>query len=116
MGSKLSSYRSIRFNLYFEGAARLIQNLASPGVFVRLLPYHDNLLIDSVRKDCHDRNLMALITTLGFIYVHFTGPYWQLVRSSAKFQGLPSYVKSLHLRFNTWIHTLRANVFYEEAE
>ena len=96
MSSKLSSYRSIRFNLYFEGAARLIQNLASPGVFVRFLPYHDNLLIDSARKDCHDRNLMALVATLEFIYLHFTSPYWQLVRSSAEFQELPSYVKSLH--------------------
>ncbi|RUS77902.1 hypothetical protein EGW08_014333 [Elysia chlorotica] len=100
VSSKLPSYRSNRFNCFFEGAARLIQNLSTIQEFLcGSFLEHENLLIDSVRKDASDRNLMTLVDTLGFMYLHFTGPYWQLVRSSTKFEEFPSYVRRLHASF-----------------
>ncbi|GFS27350.1 nucleoprotein TPR-like [Elysia marginata] len=101
VSSKLPSYRSNRFNCFFEGAARLIQNLSTIQEFLSgSFLGHDNLLIDSVRKDSNDRNLMILVSTLGFTYLHFTGPYWQFVRSNAKLELFPPYVQDLHTSFN----------------
>ncbi|GFO27461.1 hypothetical protein PoB_005396600 [Plakobranchus ocellatus] len=102
ISSKLPSYRSNRFNCFFEGAARLIQNLPTIREFLSgSYLDHENLLIDSVRKDSPDPKLMALVASMGFIHLHFTGPYWQLIRSKSKFTQFPQYVCALHESFKS---------------
>ncbi|GFO43030.1 hypothetical protein PoB_006953500 [Plakobranchus ocellatus] len=87
--SRLPSYRSNRFNCYFEAAARLIQLHKSILLFLNSSYLsHNNLLIESVKEDSNDPFVMALVLTLAFMFLQFTGPYWQLMQSKMPFAEL----------------------------
>ncbi|GFR61946.1 hypothetical protein ElyMa_000117500 [Elysia marginata] len=94
--SRLPSYKSNRFNCYFEAAARLIQLHETILSFLNgSYLSHSNLLIDSVREDNKDCLLMALVAVVAFFFLHFTCPYWQLMQSKTPFSKLHSFVQEL---------------------
>ena len=95
--SKLPSSRSNRFNCIFEAAARLVQYLWTVRLFLgEHILTHDNLLIDSVRKDAAYDNLMTLVTFLAALYVLFTGPFWRLIQSKTSLAGFSDHVQKLN--------------------
>ena len=95
--SKLPSSRSNRFNCIFEADARLVQYLGTVRLFLgEHILTHDNLLIDSVRKDAAYDNLMTLVTVLAALYVLFTEPFWRLIQSKTSLAGFSDHVQKLN--------------------
>ncbi|GFO06388.1 metabotropic glutamate receptor 4-like [Plakobranchus ocellatus] len=93
---KLPSFRSNRFNCYFEAAAKLLQNINAGKMFLDGgFLAHENLLIDSVRGDAADDTLMTLVSALSVLFIHFTGPFWALIKSSFSLKLFSACVQEL---------------------
>lgn len=99
--SRMTSYRSNRFNCYFEGAAAIVHHHADLCSFVSSLD-HPNLKIESVAADLDDPRLMALICAIALVFVRVTGPYWELLQSNVKYSQLYTYIQLLLERMDTW--------------
>ena len=101
--SLLTSYRSNRFNCFFQGAAAILfhredlQSFLTNGYLGRV-----NLKIDSVKADIVDEKLLSLVCAVALLYLQVTGPYWQLLESSVKHAEFHVYVQMMEACFDRW--------------
>ena len=100
--SKISSYRSNRFNNYFQGAAALTHHRKE--IIDMLTNYctNLNLKLKSVLEDSKCEKIADLIRALGIIYYSVTGPYWLLVQSQVKYLHFHKYVQEMHHNLVNW--------------
>ena len=79
----MTSYRSSRFSSFFEGAAAIIRHRRTLLSFFRSRG-HSNLKMQSVEADLADNRLLAFVAAVALLYIHLTGPYWELFQSNVK--------------------------------
>lgn len=101
--TQLTSYRSNRFNSFFLGAAALIHHLEDLQSYLQDgYLSHNNLLIDSVRADLIDENLLSLVCAIAILYLRVTGPFWQLLESSVKYTDFHRYIQMMETCMDRW--------------
>ena len=99
--SRMTSYRSNRFNSYFEGAAAIIHHRRTLVSFFQSLG-HSNLKTQSVEVDLADNRLLAFVAAVALLYIHLTGPYWELLQSDVKYTNLYQYINPMLACFDRW--------------
>jgi aubergine-like protein len=92
VNSLIKSYRSNRFNNYFEGAATLHYHRHDIEDFFSNYRSSPNLKLQSVLADCQSDEIDTLLSALGITYYVVTGPFWQLITSKTKYLDLFKYL------------------------
>ena len=90
---QITSFRSNRFNNFFQGAVGLHYHHSAIQVFFTEYHTNNNLKLRSVLADAESDEIDMFITALGIHKV--TGPYWQLVRSDVQYLDFHVYVGKL---------------------
>ncbi|KAL8621575.1 hypothetical protein ACOMHN_026246 [Nucella lapillus] len=88
--SLLQSHRDNRFNALFETAAQVHHHKQDLFTFLSMLE-NKNLMLRSVFEDLTDPRVRSMVHALAVVYVHITGPYWDLVNSK-RVQYLELYI------------------------
>lgn len=99
--SRMTSYRSNRFNSFFEGAAAIIHHQTDLRSFFPSLG-HSNLKIESLAADLDDQRLMICVCAVALIFIRITGPYWGLLQSHVKYNEFYKYVQCLSFYMDKW--------------
>jgi len=99
--SRMTSYRSNRFNSFFEGAAAIIHHQTDLRSFFPSLG-HSNLKIESLAADLDDQRLMICVCAVALIFIRITGPYWGLLQSHVKYNEFYEYVQCLSFYMDKW--------------
>ena len=102
--SQITSFRSNRFNNFFQGAVGLHYHRSAIQVFFTEYHTNNNLKLRSVLADAESDEIDTFITALGILYHKVTGPYWQLVRSDVKYLDFHVYVGKLAESLEVWSH------------
>ena len=92
INSYIKSYRSNRFNNYFEGAASLHYHREAVQELLSNYFTSPNLKLQSVLADSQSDELDTLLCAVGITYFVLTGPYWQLVTSQIEYLDLYKYI------------------------
>ena len=92
VSSLIKSYRSNRFNNYFEGAASLHYHRKDIEEFFSNYASTPNLKLQSVLADCQSNEIDILLSAIGIAYFVLTGPYWLLITSSTQYLDLYKYL------------------------
>ncbi|GFN81993.1 hypothetical protein PoB_000849900 [Plakobranchus ocellatus] len=103
--SFIPSFRSNRFNCFFEAAAALIFHRQQLHQFFNsgILPDNINSKLQSVHLDIDDDKLMSCICAIALFYLKITGPYWRLINSkTVKYFEFNNYVQVLHSSLSAW--------------
>ena len=99
--SCMTSYRSNRFNCYFETAAAIIHHLDNLQRFLTNgYLGHSNMKIESVAADLGDERLLALVCAVAVLFLRVTGPFFQLVQSSVKYTDFHVYIQKMEAVFS----------------
>jgi len=99
--SMMTSYRSNRFNSFYEGAAAIIHHRVTLLGFFRSLG-HSNLKTQSIEADLADDRLLAFVSAVALLYIHLTGPYWELLQSQVKYVELYQYINPMMACFERY--------------
>ena len=102
--SQITSFRSNRFNNFFQGAVGLHYHRSAIQVFFNEYHTNNNLKLRSVLADAESDEIDMFIVALGILYHKITGPYWQLVRSDVKYLDFHVYVGKLAESLEVWSH------------
>ena len=100
--SEMTSYRSNRFNCYFEGAAATIFHQEDIIAFLQDGVSHLNLKVQSVEADLQDQRLVTLLSAVARLYFRVTGPYWKLLKSDVPYTRFHIYVQKMATLFARW--------------
>ena len=103
--SLIPSFKSNRFNCYFQAAAAIIHHLNTiKSFFASSVIRTTNLKIQSVQEDIHDLNLMNCHCPLAIFYLLVCGPYyyWMLVNSSASYSEFCLHIRRMNEKFVEW--------------
>ena len=101
--SRMTSYRSNRFNSYFEGAAATVyHHVDLRKFFGDGFLGHSNLKIESTAADINDDNLLSLVCAVAILYIKVTGPFWNLLESDTKYTEFHVYVQRMETCFDRW--------------
>lgn len=101
--SQVTSYRSNRFNCYFQGAAAIIHHLDDmKAFFSKGFLSHSNMKIEGVAADIEDLSLMVVVCAIAVLFIHVTGPYWELVQSATKHSEFHKYAQKMERYFEKW--------------
>ncbi|KAL8585134.1 hypothetical protein ACOMHN_013150 [Nucella lapillus] len=100
--SLLQSYRDNRFNALFETAAQVHRHKQDLFAFLSMLE-NKNLMLQSVFEDLTDPRARSMVHALAVVYVHITGPYWDLVNSKrVQYLELYIFIQSLADAISRW--------------
>ena len=92
--SRMTSYRSNRFNSFFEGAAVIIHHRRTLLSFFRSRG-HSNLKMQSVEANLADNRLLAFVAAVALLYIYLTEPCWELLQSKVKCVKLYHYINPM---------------------
>ena len=56
---------------------------------------HSNLKMPSVEADLADNRLLLFVAAVALLYIHLTGPYWELLQSNVKYVELYQYINPM---------------------
>ena len=94
--SYITSYRSNRFNCYFETAAAIIYHLDHLRMFLtKGCLGHSNMKIESVIADLGDDILLSLVCAVAVLFFRLTGPFFQLVQSKVRYSDFHVYIQKM---------------------
>lgn len=94
--SCMTSYRSNRFNCFFQPATAAIHHQTQlQDLFDSGRLSHTNGKLESVSADCRDVRLLSLVCAVALLYVNVSGPFWRLLESDIKYFELHVYVQQL---------------------
>ena len=99
--STITSFRSNRFNNFFEAAASLHFHKGDIDACLQLLPQL-NKKLESVKEDNRCGEIDCQIIALGLIFYRITGPYWQLLGSEIHYLDFSSHVVKMHAFLLQW--------------
>jgi aubergine-like protein len=97
--SVIGSYRSNRFNNFFECASALHHHRQSIEDFFSNYRQNPNLKLRSVLADCQCDKIDALLTAVGILHYAVTGPYWKLITSQVEYLDLHQYFVPMREKF-----------------
>jgi hypothetical protein len=97
--SRIKSFRSNRFNNYFEAAAALHYHRAHIQDLFSNYSDHLNLKLQSTLADCKSDDIDSMLIAVATTYFSVTGPYWLLITSSVKYLDLFEYFVPMHDKF-----------------
>ena len=102
--SKVTSFRSNRFNNFFQGAASLFYHREHIKEFLGEFkdPTVMNLKLQSVLYDCKSVHVQALAKALGLIYYRVTGPFWDMLKGNVQYVDQYRYVQKMLSCFQEW--------------
>lgn len=103
--SRFALKPSNRFSRYFEAAAGLVHHHKEVPLFfsdLLLLNTEANVLVESVAADANDAVIQSFVCVLAILYCKILGPYWQLLKSGAKYSLYSQYLLYLYQRFLDW--------------
>ena len=99
--SCVTNYRSNRFNNFFQSAAAIVHHHDQMKTFfTNGYLSHTNLKIESVAADLQDDNLMSLVCAVALLFIHVTGPYFELVQSDVKYIDFFGYIQKMEALFD----------------
>lgn len=116
--SKLAVNPSNRFSGYFEAAAGLVHHYKELPLFfsdLLMLSTDANVLVESVAADATDSVVQSFVCVLAILYCKILGPYWQLLRSGAKYARYSQYLLDLYQKFLDWAKDPSSLLEPEEA-
>ena len=101
--SQMTSYRSNRFNCFFQSAAAILHHLQDLLCFLQdgYLP-HPNRKIRSVAADIKDETLLSFVCAVAILYFQVTGPFWKLLESNVKYLEFYKYIQEMESAFLQW--------------
>ena len=100
--SNIPSFKSNRFNCFFEAAAALIYHLKTIRLFFSSGTLDEDNLnkkLKAVAMDVDDDQLMCFVCAVALFYLKVTGPYWVLVNSDVLYADFHMYVKMMFSNF-----------------
>ena len=102
--SKITSFRSNRFNNFFQGAASLFYHRDHIKEFLGEFkdPSVMNLKLQSVLYDSKSIHVQALTKALGLIYYRVTGPFWDMLKGNVQYVDQYRYVQKMLSCFKEW--------------
>lgn len=103
--SKFAPRPSNRSSRYFEAAAGLVHHHKEVPLFfsdLLMLNTEANVLVESVAADANDAVIQSFVCVLAILYCKILGPYWQLLKSGAKYSLYSQYLLYLYQRFLDW--------------
>ena len=100
--SHISSFRSNRFNNFFEGAASLIFHHQDIVQFLTDYKTEKNLKLQSVLADANSPEINLLLLAVAIIYFTITGPFWKLINSNIQYLDLHSYITPMVSSFRSF--------------
>lgn len=103
--SKFALKPSNRFSRYFEAAAGLVHHHKEVPLFfsdLLMLNTEANVLVESVAADATDSVIQSFVCVLAILHCKILGPYWQLLKSGAKYSLYSQYLLYLYQRFLDW--------------
>lgn len=103
--SRLAPAPPQRLGGCLEAAAALVHHYRElPLFFSDLLTLNTdaNVLLESVAADATDSVIQSFVCVLAILYCKILGPYWQLLKSGAKYSLYSRYLLSLYQRFLDW--------------
>ena len=100
--SCVSSYRSNRFNNYFQAGAALHYHREDINSFFNNYLPGGNLKLQSVHADCKSDTIDEFMVAIGILYYRVTGPYWQLIASQTKYLDFYQYAQKMLNAFREW--------------
>ena len=89
--SHVQSFRSNRFNNFFEAASALHFHRNDIAEFFSNYRQAPNLKLQSVLADCECDKIDVLLAAIGILFFVVTGPYWKLITSKVKYLDLYKY-------------------------
>lgn len=116
--SRLVTQPSNRFKSYFEAAAGLVHHHKELPLFLSdllTLNTDANVLVESVAADATDSVIQSFVCVLAIVHCKILGPYWQLLKSGAKYALYSRYLLSLYQRFLDWAKDPSSLLEPEEA-
>lgn len=93
--SFVSSYKSNRFNNYFESAAALHYHRTDIIRFFTKFKENKNLKQQSVLADAESDEIDDMIAALGIVFYKITGPYWNLVKSNTPYLAFYQFASQM---------------------
>lgn len=102
--SHIPSFKSNRFNCFFEASAALIFNRHDTSTFSQsgiLDEDNFNLKLQAFSLEMEDNTLLCLLCAVALIYLKVKGPYWILVNTKVEYADFHFYVKSMMTNFRT---------------
>ena len=100
--SHVQSYRSNRFNNFFQGAASLHFHRADIEDLFSNYNKSPNLKLQSVLADCKCDTINIMLTAVGIIYFTVTGPFWELINSQVKYLDLFRFFAPMREKFQEY--------------
>lgn len=103
--SRVAVAPSQRFAGYLEAAAGLVHHYKEVPLFfsdLLTLSTDANVLVQSVAADATDSVIQSFVCVLAILYCKILGPYWQLLKSGAKYSLYSHYLLGLYQRFLDW--------------
>ena len=80
-GSHISNYRDNHFNCLFENAAQIRLQLTVLLAVLSLVKATNQKVV-AASADLKSKRLMDLVIALAVMYIHVTGPFWQMLELS----------------------------------
>ncbi|GFO14465.1 hypothetical protein PoB_004097000 [Plakobranchus ocellatus] len=103
-GSRITSFRSNRFNNTFENAAAVLFHRADIETFLSCYTSSTNRLLESILLDIQDKRIIALLAAMALVFIFITYRYWALLNSrSSSFYTFISKAKALKSAFSQLI-------------
>ena len=93
--SIFQSFRSFRFNNFFQGAAAVIRHKDMIIDFHTNFHQDPNLKQRSVLKDTESEEIKIMVTALAVVYVCITGPFWVLINCEIHYLDLHKHIKKM---------------------
>ncbi|XP_064636439.1 uncharacterized protein LOC135493239 isoform X1 [Lineus longissimus] len=100
--SLVKSYRSNRFNNFFEGAGTLHFHRKGIQDFFSNYSESPNLKLQSVLADCQDDDVDTMLSAVGITFFMVTGPYWRLITSQTVYLDLYKFITPMREKFELY--------------
>ena len=100
--SHIKSYRSNRFNNFFESAAAIHYHRHDILEFFSKFSTNLNLKLQSVQADLKSDEVDSMLAAVGIMYFVVTGPYWCLICSKTEYLDLYKFMEPMTQRFDDY--------------
>ena len=95
--SKIKNYKDNRFNGIFQVSYAVSHHHDDFKTILNIKYNQDaNRKLKGLKKDLYDEDVMVIIRTLAFVYVHITEPYWKLITRHGYQHVVPVLQKLRH--------------------
>ena len=100
--SSVTSFRSNRFNNFFEGSRGLFHHQSDIVDFLSEYKGDLNLKLQSVLLDASSVEIQSLIRALGIVFCKITGPWWEMLNGGVEYVDQYKYIQTMLSKFRDW--------------